>query len=208
MFVLLEGLDGCGKTTQRRALERRLRERGLDPVIVREPGGTPVGERIRQILLLEKDLTMAPLTELLLYEAARSELTRTVIKPALAAGRWVLADRYALASLAYQGYGRGIRLDLVRKLNRLATEGLEPDLTVVLDIPVELALQRKGQARDRLEGSGVGFYERVRTGYVELIRQIPGGVLLDATGDVTAIAEQIWTHLRPLLERTTVTAQP
>lgn len=196
MFIALEGLDGCGKSTQLRALVRRLQQHGIAPIIVQEPGGTPVGEEIRKLLLFKKELTMNALTELLLYEASRSELTQTVIRPALAAGRWVLTDRYALSSLAYQGYGRGLNLELVRELNRLATENLEPQITIFVDVPVEIALQRKGRVKDRLEGSGAEFYERVRRGYLEAIQQISGGIVLDGRKDIATLSEEVWSHIR------------
>ncbi len=196
MFIALEGLDGCGKSTQLRALAQRLQQHGIVPLIVQEPGGTPVGEEIRKILLSKKELTMHALTELLLYEASRSELTQTVIRPALAAGRWVLTDRYALSSLAYQGYGRGLNLALVERLNRLATEDLAPQITILLDVPVEIALQRKGRMQDRLEGSGAEFYERVRRGYLETIQQISGGLVLDGRKDIATLGEEVWSHIR------------
>ncbi|MCS6936132.1 MAG: dTMP kinase [Candidatus Bipolaricaulota bacterium] len=199
MFIALEGLDGCGKSTQLRALAQRLRQCGIDPVIVQEPGGTPVGEKIRVILLHQEKLKMTPLTELLLYEASRSELTETVIRPALAAGRWVLTDRYALSSLAYQGYGRGLDLELVRELNRLATGGLNPQVTFLLDVPVEVALRRKGSMRDRVEESGVEFYERVRRGYLTEISRIAGGVLLDGQKEISGLSEEVWSYIRPLV---------
>lgn len=199
MFIALEGLDGCGKSTQLRALAQRLKEYKIDPVIVQEPGGTPVGEEIRKILLLKKELAMTPLTELLLYEASRSELTETVIRPALAQGRWVLTDRYALSSVAYQGYGRGLDLELVRDLNRLATRGLVPQVTLLIDVPVEVALQRKGKVRDRLEGSGVEFYERVRRGYLVEISRISGGIVLDGTKEVSTLSEEVWSYIRPFV---------
>ncbi|MCS6902874.1 MAG: dTMP kinase [Candidatus Bipolaricaulota bacterium] len=199
MFIALEGLDGCGKSTQLRALAQRLQQSKMDPVIVQEPGGTPVGEEIRHILLHREELKMAPLTELLLYEASRSELTETVIRPALASGRWVLTDRYSLSSVAYQGYGRGLDLRLVRELNRIATGGLDPQMTFLIDVPVEVALQRKGRARDRLEGSGVEFYERVRRGYLTEISRISGGVLLDGQKEIAALSEEVWGYIRPLV---------
>lgn len=196
MFIVLEGIDGSGKSTQIRHLGRRLRAQGVNVILVEEPGGTPLGERVRQILL-DRSLTMDALTELLLYEAARSELTRTVIRPALAAGRWVLADRFAMSSLAYQGYGRGLDLALVKQLNTLATDGLEPSMTIILDVPVKVALVRKRRLPDRLEGAGLGFHERVRQGYRELAQQTPASVLIEATDKPSVIAEQIWKQLAP-----------
>lgn len=199
MFIALEGLDGCGKSTQLRALAKRLKQYKIDPVIVQEPGGTPVGEEIRKILLLRKELAMTPLTELLLYEASRSELTQTVIQPALASGHWVLTDRYALSSLAYQSYGRGLSLELVRELNRLATGDLAPQMTLLIDVPVEVALRRKGRVKDRLEGSGVEFYERVRRGYLAEISKVSRGIRLDGMKEISTLSEEVWSYIRPFV---------
>ncbi len=199
MFIALEGLDGCGKSTQLRALAKRLKQYKIDPVIVQEPGGTPVGEEIRKILLLRKELAMTPLTELLLYEASRSELTQTVIQPALASGHWVLTDRYALSSLAYQGYGRGLSLELVRELNRLATGDLAPQMTLLIDVPVEVALRRKGRVKDRLEGAGVDFYERVRRGYLAEISKVSRGIRLDGMKEISTLSEEVWSYIRPFV---------
>jgi dTMP kinase len=198
LFIVFEGIDGCGKSTQLRALQERLRQRGIEPVVVREPGGTPVGEQIRQILL-ERPVGMEPLTELLLYEASRSELTQTVLRPALRAGRVVLSDRFALASLAYQGYGRGLDFTLVQKFNTIATDGIEPSLTIILDVPVEVAWARKQRALDRLERAGREFHERVRRGYQELAQQIPNALLLDGTRPPSELAEQIWQRVQLFL---------
>ncbi|MCX8103021.1 MAG: dTMP kinase [Candidatus Bipolaricaulota bacterium] len=194
LFIVFEGIDGSGKSTQLRALQERLRQHGIDPLAIREPGGTPVGEQIRQILL-ERPWGMEPLTELLLYEASRSELTRTVLRPALEEGRVVLSDRFAMASLAYQGYGRGLDFTLVQKFNRIATDGIEPSLTIVLDVPVAVALARKREAFDRLERAGREFHERVRAGYRELAQQMPNTLLVDGTRPAHELAEQIWQRV-------------
>lgn len=199
VFIVLEGIDGSGKSTQIRYLQGRLRQHGMDPLLIREPGGTPASEHIRHILL-DRPLTMEPVTELLLYEAARSELTRTVIRPALSERRVVLADRFAMASVAYQGYGRGLNLALVEQLNKIATDGVEPSITIILDVPVEVAFSRKRRAFDRLERAGREFHERVRQGYRQLAQQTPNSVLLDGTTPATEIIEQIWTTIQPLLE--------
>ncbi len=198
VFIVFEGIDGSGKSTQIHALQERLRGYGITALIVREPGGTPVGEQIRQILL-ERD--MEPMTELLLYEASRSELVRTVLRPALAQGRVVLADRFAMASLAYQSYGRGLDFTLVQRFNTIATDGIEPSLTIILDVPVEVAFARRRRACDRLERAGREFHERVREGYRQLARQMPRSLLLDGTLSAAKLAEQIWEAVFPLLER-------
>ncbi len=198
VFIVFEGIDGCGKSTQLSALQARLRAQGMEPVVIREPGGTPVGEQIREILL-ECPGEMEPLTELLLYEASRSELTRKVLRPALEAGQIVLADRFAMASLAYQGYGRGLDLTLVQHFNTIATEGIEPSMTIILDVPVEVALARKGRAFDRLERAGREFHERVRRGYQQLAQQSSQNILLDGTRPPAELAEQIWQRVQALL---------
>jgi dTMP kinase len=201
IFIVFEGIDGSGKSTQLRALQERLQQHGIEPLVIREPGGTPVGEQIRQILL-DRPWEMEPLTELLLYEASRSELTRTVLRPALEAGRVVLSDRFALASLAYQSYGRGLDFTLVQKFNTIATDGIEPALTVILDVPVEVALARKRRAFDRLERAGREFHERVRRGYQQLAQQGSNNILLDGTRPASELAEQIWQRVQSLLALT------
>lgn len=200
LFIVFEGIDGSGKSTQIRALQERLRSIGIAALAIREPGGTPVGEQIRQILL-ERPGEMEPMTELLLYEASRSELTRTVLRPALAQGRVVLSDRFAMASLAYQGYGRGLDFTVVHQFNKVATDGIEPSLTIILDVPVEIALARKRRAFDRLERAGREFHERVRQGYRQLAQQTPRSLLLDGTRPAAELAETIWEAVRPLLKR-------
>ena len=192
MLIAIEGPDGSGKTTQVKLLAEHLRKQGYDVLVVEEPGTTALGRSIRAILLDSPDsqpqaLEIEPLAELFLYEASRAQLVREVLRPALAAGKVVIADRYALSSLAYQGYGRGLPLELVRKLNELATDGLEPDLIFLLDLPPEEGLRRKaarrgreeGVRRDRLESAALDFHRRVRRGYLELIKDHPRGYLLD-----------------------------
>jgi len=164
-FITLEGIDGAGKSTQLAGIADFLRERGKDVVVTREPGGTPLGEKLRDLLLSQ---TMHIETETLLMFAARREHIAQVIAPALAAGRWVLSDRFAAATYAYQGAGRGMAADKIAALERWVQQGLQPDLTLVFDVPVEIAGRRlaKGPA-DRFEREGPGFFERIRAGYLE-----------------------------------------
>lgn len=184
-FVVVEGGEGVGKSTQVRRLRAFLEAGGLPVVVTREPGGTAVGEGIREVLLHGRAGSVAPEAELLLILAARAALVREVVEPALAAGKWVLSDRFDLSSLAYQGYARGIPADLVARLNEFATGGLAPDLCIVLDLPVEEGMARQalaGKSRDRFESQGRAFLGRVRRGYVELARSRAGTVLLSARG--------------------------
>lgn len=164
-FITLEGIDGAGKSTHLAAIANFLRERGKDVVVTREPGGTPLGESLRALLLSQP---MSVETETLLMFAARREHIAKVIAPALAAGRWVLSDRFTDATYAYQGAGRGMPEDKIAALERWVQEGLQPDLTLVFDVPVEIARQRLAETpADRFEREGAGFFERIRAGYLK-----------------------------------------
>ncbi|MDZ7780296.1 MAG: dTMP kinase [Gemmatimonadota bacterium] len=198
LFIVLEGGEGAGKTTQVALLSGWMREAGVDHVAAREPGGTPVGEAIREVVLARADLDVPVETELLLILAARAAFVRDVVRPALEEGKVVLADRFALSTLAYQGYGRGLDLATVRSGIDFATGGLRPDLYIVLDLPVPdgTARQRRaGGDPDRIERAGDGFLERVRQGYLEL-----AGVERDvATVAASGTAEEVHRRLRGLL---------
>lgn len=168
VFVAFEGPEGAGKSTQLRRLAKLLKARGLEPLITKEPGGTPVGEHVRRVVLLERDLDINALAELLLYSASRAQLVADVLEPALTAGRTVLCDRYTGASVAYQGYGRGLPLAFVKNLNAEVTGGLTPDLTLLFDLEPEVGLARvagRGE-KDRLEGADLAFHQRVRAGFL------------------------------------------
>ena len=184
-FIVVEGAEGTGKTTQAARLEAFLRKAGLRVVGTREPGGTRVGERIRQLVLHGKDVPVPAETELLLILAARSALVRQLVEPALANGRWVVADRFDLSTLAYQGYGREIALDRIAPLNDYATARLVPDLYIVLDLPVKEGMarqRRQGKGGDRFESAGADFHRRVRRGYVELAGSTKNAALVPASG--------------------------
>lgn len=176
MFITIEGPDGSGKSTQIKMLADFLRRQGRDVLATREPGGTLIGDQIRACLHDVANREMTAATEILLYSASRAQLVEEAIRPALAAGRIVLCDRYADSTMAYQGYGRGLDLDALRQITHFATGGLKPDLTLLLDMPVAEGLRRRaqnGQEMNRMDRQTLAFYERVRDGYHHLARQEP-----------------------------------
>jgi dTMP kinase len=191
-FITLEGIDGSGKSTISLLLQERLRERGIEYVAVREPGGTPIGERIRS-LLLDPDYSISPIEEVYLYATSRSALVRGVILPALACGRVVLSERYLDSSLAYQGYGKGVPLKFIYEVNTPAIMGLYPDLTVLLDIDPYISLKRlEDKKKDRIELEGLRLQEKVRYGYLKLADLYKERYLvIDATREPKEIAEII-----------------
>jgi len=207
LFVSFEGGEGSGKTTQLKALLAHLRSAGRDVVETRDPGGTPIGKQIRSLLLDREHAGMAPAAELLLYAASRAQLVHEVIRPALSRGQIVLCDRFADSTVAYQGYGRGLDLDLIARLNALATAGLRPDLTFLLDLDPAVGLQRatrrvteRQEPHDRIEGEGLAFHQRVREGYRAIAAAEPDRVIvLDALRGMTEIEAQIRGRMNGLL---------
>lgn len=193
VFIAFEGPEGAGKSTQIAALARRLERRGRPPLLTREPGGPPASERIREVLL-DPLLRIDPLPEFLLYTAARAQHVREVIEPALRDGRTVISDRFAGASVAYQGYGRGLDLAFIHDLTRRATEGVTPDLTLLLDLDPEVGLARVAGrgAKDRLERAELPFHRRVRSGFLAQAEGDPSWRVLDADQPQEALAEAIW----------------
>lgn len=182
MFVVIEGIEGTGKSTLLFGLADRLKREGYDVAVTREPGGTPLGDAVREIFL-NRPVSISALAESMLVNAARAQHVLDVIRPALAVGRIVLCDRFTDSTLAYQGFGRGVDLGLLRVLCEGAAEGIKPDLVLVLDLPVRVARMRlrgRSTSMDRIEREREGFHERVRQGFIELARE-PHHTLLDGT---------------------------
>jgi dTMP kinase len=197
--VVLEGVEGAGKTTQVALLSRWLEGLGVPHRTTREPGGTPVGEALRSLVLNRTDLDLPAESELLAILAARAAFVRDVVRPALGRGELVVSDRYDLSTFAYQGWGRGLDLEDVRRMSAFAARGLRPDLYVVLDVPVDVGANRQlrqGKGADRFEGEGAGFLSRVREGYLALARSDPRVRLVDARGTPDAVHEKVTALLR------------
>jgi dTMP kinase len=193
-FIALEGGEGAGKSTQAALLSAWLDSLDVPHLVTREPGGTPVGEAVRSVVLERTDLEMPAQSELFLYLASRAAFVDQVVRPALAAGRTVIADRFNLSTMAYQGYGRGLDLEEVRRAVALATGGLEPDLTIFFDVPVGQGVdrQRKGGLEpDRMEREGATFMQRVRDGYLALARTEPKVRIVSATGSPEEVHENV-----------------
>lgn len=199
MFITFEGIDGSGKTTQAQFLSERLKEEGRDCVFLREPGGTEISEKIRAILLDRDHLEMSQLAELFLFSAARTQLVSEVIHPCLESGRIVLCDRFYDSTTAYQGYGRGLDLKAVHKINSVAALGIVPDRTFILDIEINEIGRRRSPGRrmsDRMETGGTEFYERVRQGYLAIAKAEPKRcVVMNGMKPRQEIHEEIWKSI-------------
>lgn len=198
-FVVFEGIDGSGKSTQARALLRRLRRRDIPALLTHEPGGTPLGEQLRRWLKGRPDLS--PMAELTLFIAARAQLVEKVISPALNSGVTVLSDRFTASTVAYQGHGRGLDLDLIRNLNSAAAGGLTPDMTILLDMSPEASLARRsGSSKDSFESAPWDFHRKVRESYLAQAAGHPQGwLVVDATQDRRKLSREIWAKVKPLL---------
>jgi len=200
-FITLEGIDGTGKTTQARLLAERLEGAGFSVTSVREPGGTRAGDAIREVLLDAARGALTLSAELFLYMASRAQLVAEVIRPALDEGRIVISDRFLMSSVAYQGEGGGLGRDLVRQVGLVATGGLAPEMTIVLDMPVESALARVAGGRDRIESRPASYHERVRAGFLAEAGRDPERVrVIDATGTVDEVAEAVWKAVKRVLQ--------
>jgi len=194
-FISLEGIEGTGKTTQAALLTERLSKIGFDVFLTQEPGGTVIGSRIREILLLPDHSEMAFVTELLLYNAARAQLLSEKIRPALKDGKIVITDRFSDSTVAYQGYGRGIDLALISSLDAIATSGIKPDITLLFDLDIETGLRRNRKINkvDRLELEDIAFHQRVLKGFNEIAKKDPIRVkIIDASLPLEKVQEVIW----------------
>lgn len=201
LFITLEGIDGCGKSTQTERLLDHLQGEGIKCLLIREPGGTAVGEDIRKVIL-DNHYSLSLSAELLLYMAARAELSRRVIIPALLSGQVVLCDRFTDSTLAYQGYGGGADLNWIRTLNHQATCGQIPDQTFLLDLQAEAALERRKEKSDRMESKTLDFHRRVRQGYLQLAVSEPERfVVIDAAANKDRIENLIWATVKSLIAR-------
>ena len=205
LFISFEGSEGCGKSTQIEALAARLRSDGLDVLQAREPGGTPLGEALRQLLQHDDAGNgMLPEAELLLFAAARAQIVREKLRPALKAGKVVLCDRFVDSTTVYQGVARGLNRTNVAAVNQVATGGLQPDLTILIDLPADIGLQRarlraNGQL-DRMEQEDTEFYEAVRQGYLELAKAEPNRFLvLDGLQSIETLQAEVWNAVQPRL---------
>lgn len=201
-FITVEGGEGAGKSTNLRLIEQCLREAGIDFVSTREPGGTPLGEEVRTLLLEHRDQPMSSTAELLLVFAARAEHIAKVISPALQAGQWVICDRFTDATYAYQGAARGIGEESVALLEHFVQDALRPDITLLFDLPVALGLERAGQrgAADRFESETQTFFEQVRTAYLKRAKLNPERYrIIDAAQDLASVQDQVRAILRQLI---------
>jgi len=206
LFITLEGIDGCGKSTQGEMLAGKLKQRGFEIVVTREPGGTVIGEGVRKLLVSDASVHIAPTTELLLYVAARAQHVAELIRPAVKAGRMVISDRYTDSTVAFQGYGRGLDLEVIEWLNRFATGGLKPDLTIVFDLDPETA---RGRLGSRPVGGLLGafdeqhadFHKRMRAGYLNMAESEPSRIrVVDASGSVDETHAQVMSLVLEKIE--------
>jgi dTMP kinase len=195
-FIVLDGMDGAGKSSQIAPLVTWLEARGLTVTTCRDPGATPAGDAIRAILLDRRDLHLSPTAEMLLYMAARAQLVAEVIEPALARGEWVISDRYLLSNVVYQGHAGGLDPEAIRRVGGVATAGRMPDLVLVLDVDLATAARRLDRPLDKLESRGDGYRERLRAGYLREAAAAPDTIsVVDASGEPGSVAEAIRREL-------------
>jgi dTMP kinase len=203
LFITFEGGEGSGKSSQAKALFRRLTDLAVPVLLTHEPGGTPFGDRLGRWLKKAQDTEIWPLTELMLFNACRAQLVAEVIKPNLERGRVVISDRYADSTTVYQGYGRGLELAMVKATNKAATQGLKPNLTILLDIAVEEGLTRRlSRKQDRFEQESSAFHQKVREGYLQLASEEPKRwLVIDASQPKGKIADIIWQRVGQLISK-------
>jgi dTMP kinase len=201
IFITFEGVEGCGKSTQTKIFYKRLTDLAIPALLTHEPGGTLAGEKITRILKWSKDQHISPITELMLFNASRAQLSDTIIKPSLEQGIVVVSDRFTDSTIAYQGYGRGLDIGLIKSMNSTATGGLKPNLTVLLDLPVEEGLKRKSSVKqDRFHREDIEFHKRVRNGFLTLVSEEPDRwLVIDARDSKSKIAAAIWQKTIDLL---------
>jgi dTMP kinase len=208
LFITLEGIEGCGKTTQARRLVENLHKAGIDALLTLEPGGTTLGRKIRDILLDARNEHLPALAELFLYEADRSIHVTSVIKPALETGKWVVCDRFFDATTVYQGYARGLDVDMIRSLNGEAAQGFTPDMTLLIDCPVDVGIERairrnkrdQQEGQDRFEREQMEFHQRVKEGYLRMARKEPRRfVVMDGRASEDKLEALIFSAVRPHL---------
>jgi len=201
LFITFEGSEGCGKSTQARALWRRLIRRGIPALLTREPGGTALGNCLRYVLKRRLQDKISPLSELFLFAACRTQIIEEVIRPSLDHGKVVICDRFSDSTMVYQGYGRGLNLEAIEEINNLATGDIKPNLTILLDIPAHIGLRRKrSRSKDRFEAEEIVFHRKVRDGYLELAAAEPRRwLIIDGTLSRAEIGKLIWSKVGPLL---------
>jgi dTMP kinase len=201
LFIVFEGGEGSGKSTQARALHRRLERNGVPAVLTFEPGGTELGNQVRNLIKNKKKIAILPGTELFLFAASRIQLIKEIIKPALEEGKIVICDRFSFSTLAYQGYGRQLSLSMVRQVNEQALQGIRPDLVILLDLPPELGFVRRKKHHDRFESMDLDFHRRVRKGYLEMASASPEDwKIIDASLSRKSINGIIWNTVEQLLK--------
>lgn len=201
LFITFEGGEGCGKSTQAKALYRKLQQENLPAVLIHEPGGTTLGEGIRKTLKRKTEI-IYPKTELLLFAASRSQLVAEIIQPALKEGKIVICDRFSHSTVAYQGYGRRLELATVKMVNHLATQGVKSDIVIFLDLLPEEGLARRGKLLDRFELQKLSFHRQVRQGYLKMAAEAPDcWLVIDATLPKRKISEIVWEKVSQLLSK-------
>ena len=200
LFITLEGGEGSGKSVQAKALYKKLSQSAIPALLTHEPGGTSFGDKIGRWLKWAEGMDISPLTELMLFNASRAQLVTKIIQPSLKEGKVVICDRYTDSTTAYQSYGRGLDLGMVEAVNDAATQGLKPDLTVLLDISIEEGLARKSAKQDRFEREAIAFHHRVREGYLKMASDAPGRwLIIDATLAKDQIQKTVWRRVSQLL---------